>query len=131
MQRRFDNLVEMQQASCEKFKDREIYGTKTTNGYEWITYSQFAELVDCFRGGLASLGVSRGDKIGIISANRVEWAVAAYATYGLCAHFVPMYESQMLKEWEYILEDSETKVLITPNENIYQKIQNLPKKIKT
>ena len=51
-------------------------------------------LVDRFRGGLASLGVQRGDNVAIIANNRVEWAVAAYACYGLGAAFVPMYEAQ-------------------------------------
>ena len=42
-------------------------------------------MVTAFRGGLASLGVGRGDLVAIIADNRVEGAVACYATYGLGA----------------------------------------------
>ena len=42
--------------------------------------------------------------------NRVEWAVAAYACFGLGAAFVPMYEAQLAKEWEFIVSDCEAKV---------------------
>ena len=69
-------------------------------------------MVDAFRGGLASLGVQRGDTVAIVSDNRVEWAVAAYACYGLGAAYVPMYEAQHPKEWEFIVRDCEAKVLI-------------------
>ena len=40
---------------------------------------------------IASLGVTRGDRVAIISDNRPEWAVAAYATYTLGAVFVAMW----------------------------------------
>ena len=55
---------------------------------------EFGQQVDSFRGGLASLGVTKGDRVALISNNRVEWAVTAYATYGLGACIVPMYEKQ-------------------------------------
>ena len=42
--------------------------------------------------------------------NRVEWAVVAYACFGLGAAFVPMYEAQLAKEWEFIVDDCEAKV---------------------
>ncbi len=28
-------------------------------------------------------GIGRGDKVAVISANRIEWAVCAYATFSL------------------------------------------------
>jgi long-chain acyl-CoA synthetase len=49
--------------------------------------------------------------VGIIAGNRVEWAVAAYATYGRGAAFVPMYESQLEKDWAFIVRDSGMKVV--------------------
>jgi long-chain acyl-CoA synthetase len=51
----------------------------------------------------------------MIANNRVEWAVAAYACFGLGAAFVPMYEAQNPKEWEYIVRDCAAKVLFVAN----------------
>lgn len=45
-------------------------------------------------------------QVAAISANRIEWAVCAYATFSLGAVWVPMYEQQRAKECEYILKDS-------------------------
>jgi long-chain acyl-CoA synthetase len=37
----------------------------------------------------------------------------------LGAHFVPMYEAQLKKDWEYILKDSETKLLLVSTSEIH------------
>jgi len=109
---RYRNLVELGEESCKKFADRPLFGTRSKDGsYVWTSYREFQALVDAARGGLASLGVRSGDKVAIVSNNRVEWAVAAYATYGLGATFVPMYEAQRPDEWRFILDDCGAKVV--------------------
>src|SRR5205807_727374 len=97
----------------------------------WTTYGEVAKLVDDLRAGLSSIGIGPGDRIGIIANNRIEWAVAAYATYGLGASFVPMYESQLEKDWEFIIRDSEMKAVFAATEAIYDKIKGLPSSIAT
>ena len=114
------NLIEMLEKSRQLYADRPLYGTKHDGVYEWTTYEQFAEKVDAFRGGLASLGVSAGDKVAIICKNTEEWAVSAYATYGLSAQHIPMYETQMAKEWEYIIRDCGAKVLLAANTTVLE-----------
>ena len=79
MAQQFRNLVELYERSCVKYADRPLYGTKTDGAWRWTTYGEFHGLVDRFRGGLASLGVGKGDRVAIIADNRIEWAVAAYA----------------------------------------------------
>src|SRR4051812_31268937 len=115
------SLVDLLARSVDKFGPRELFGTKTGDQWVYTTYAQFEKLVDDLRGGLADLGVARGDKVGIISNNRIEWAAAAYATYGLGAAFVPMYESQLVKDWEYIVRDSQAKLLFAANPEVYEK----------
>ncbi|MGK5090471.1 long-chain fatty acid--CoA ligase [Deltaproteobacteria bacterium TL4] len=131
MSGKFKNLVDMQERSCRTFKERNLFGTKGPKGYEWITYGEFAEHVDSFRGGLASLGVGYQDKVGVIANNRVEWAAGAYATYGLKAEFIPMYESQSIKDWVYIIKDSGIKVLLVANQDIYDKTKDLVDQIES
>jgi long-chain acyl-CoA synthetase len=91
-----------------------------------VTYGELAGLVDRFRGGLARLGVRPGDKVAMVSNNRLEWAVAAYATYGLEAVFVPMYEAQKPSDWEFILGDSAAKVVIAATAEIARTLPCAP-----
>ena len=125
------NLIEMLEKSRQLYADRPLYGTKHDGVYEWTTYEQFAEKVDAFRGGLASLGVSAGDKVAIICKNTEEWAVSAYATYGLSAQHIPMYETQMAKEWEYIIRDCGAKVLLVANLAVLEQTRDFPENIES
>ena len=125
------NLVQMLENSRQRFGDQPLYGTKRDGIYEWTTYEEFAEKVDALRGGLASLGVSAGDKVAIICKNTEEWAVSAYATYGLCGQHIPLYETQMAKEWEYIIRDCGAKILLAANPTVFEQTRNFPDKIDT
>jgi long-chain acyl-CoA synthetase len=127
-----DNLVEFLENSVARHPDRPMFGTKNPQGvYEWLTYRQIGRRVDDLRSALAGLGVGRGDAVGIIANNRTEWAIAAYATYGLGSRFVPMYESELPRIWEYIVTDSAVKVLFVSKPEILEKVRDFPGKIPT
>jgi long-chain acyl-CoA synthetase len=117
----YENLVDMFEKSAKKYADRPLFGVKKNGAYHWITYREIAKQVDEFRAGLAAIGVGPNDKVAVIADNRPEWAIAAYATYGLGAQYVPMYEAQLPKEWEYILKDCGAKVLLVANDKIDEK----------
>jgi long-chain acyl-CoA synthetase len=118
MAERFHNLVELYQRSCTRYADRPLYGSKKAGAWVWTSYGQVADEVDRCRAGLVRLGVGKGDRVAIVADNCVEWAVAAYATYGLEAAFVPMYQAQRSDERRYILADCGAKVAIVANDAI-------------
>ena len=120
----FNTLAELQQKACALYAKNPMLGTKVGSSYEWITYAEFGLQVEKFRGVLCNLGIGKNDKVAIISNNRTEWAVAMYATVSLGAQFVPMYEAQLEKDWNYIISDSGTKLLIVSNENIHSKVKS-------
>jgi long-chain acyl-CoA synthetase len=124
-------LVDLFEASVAAHGPRPLFVTKEGGGWSDISYTAFARQVDDLRGGLASLGIGRGDGVGIIANNRVEWAAAAYACYGLGAVFVPMYESQRDKEWAFIVRDSGLEVLLVAGEEINRRVADLPRSIAT
>ena len=127
-----DNLIDWWQESAAKFADRKFLGTKNKDGlYEWVTYREVNTRIDNLRAGLAGLGVGPGDAVGIIANNRVEWVVAAFATWGRRARFVPMYEAELVQIWKYIITDSAIKVLFVSKPEIYEKIKDFPKEIET
>jgi long-chain acyl-CoA synthetase len=120
---KFQTLNEIFHEGITTYPDRELFGTKREGRWHWMTYLQFGREVDRVRAGLAGLGLSAGDRIAIISNNRVEWAVCAYASYGLGAAFVPMYEAQMAKEWEFIIKDCDAKIAVCATNDITEKVK--------
>lgn len=118
-------LAEMARRSCETFADRPLFGTRVPDGWVWTSYREVGSMIDRFRSALADLGIGAGDRIGIISRNRLEWAVAAYAAYGVRAALVPMYEQQRPEEWAFILRDSGARAVIAGDQRIRGEIEAL------
>ncbi|MEL6345308.1 MAG: long-chain fatty acid--CoA ligase [Myxococcota bacterium] len=129
MPQQFKNLVDMFSRSVEKFADNRRFGTKRNGAWEWMTFAEMGEQVDAFRSGLASIGIERGDAVAVISNNRVEWAVGAYATYGRGALYVPMYEKQNPEDWEYIIADSGAKAILVADDKVAAKIKGIRERL--
>src|SRR6266496_556939 len=105
------SLLDRLEASVTLHGPRPLFLVKRGQAWAPTTYAEFGRLVDAVRGGLAELGVIPGDRVGIVSANCVEWAAVAYASYGLRAALVPMYESQRATEWAFVIRDAGIRVL--------------------
>lgn len=121
-----DNLVELWEAAVAGHPDNRLFGTKDDAGaYRWVTYREVAERVDRVRGGLAASGIGAGDAVGLVSRNRVEWAVVALATFGLGARLVPMYESDLPAAWRAVAKDAGLKALVVPSAALRGEIHGL------
>lgn len=119
------NLVELFEHAVETHGDRAAFGSLVGGQWVWTSYRQLAELVVRCRAGLASLGVGRGDRVAVISNNRLEWIVAAHATYQRRAIYVPMFEAQSESEWDYTLRDSRAKVCFVASAGIGHRVNTL------
>ena len=64
---------------------------KTQAGWEPISSKEFAAKVGGVLRALRSWGISRGDRVAILSENRHEWVVADFACMLLGAVVVPIY----------------------------------------
>jgi len=128
-----DNLVSLIEEAVAKYPNNKLFGIKNkkTKEYHWTTYQEIGQRVDNLRGGLAKIGLKKDEVVGVIANNRPEWAIAAFATYGCGGRFIPMYEAELEKVWEYIIKDGLVKILLVSNKEIYEKIKDFPKKIET
>ncbi len=127
-----DNLVDWWIESEIKFKNNDLFMIHDgKGGLTPLQYGEVGKRIDAARGGLAELGIGSGDAVGIISANRPDWAVLAFATYGRNARYVPMYEKELTKTWKYIIEDSGLKFLMVSTPEIYAKVQEFAGNIPT
>jgi long-chain acyl-CoA synthetase len=128
---RYRNLVDVLEDGRRRFAGRPALGHARAGQWRWTSYTQLAWTVDRCRAGLAALGVGPGDRVAFVGDNRVEWAVAAFATYGREAIFVPMYGDQLPKEWKHILADSRARVAITAGGELTDIVRELGEGIPT
>lgn len=118
-------LADVMPNCVNKYGERNYIGTKIAGQYRWITYAEFDIKMRKLRSAMHKMGISKGDSVAIIANNCVHFSLAAYATYGLAAVFVPMYEVQKIDDWEYILNESETKLLFVSSSEIKKQIESL------
>ncbi|MEO6031164.1 MAG: AMP-binding protein [Burkholderiaceae bacterium] len=79
-------------------------------GVRW-SWRQLSNEVDRLAAGLLSLGVARGDRVGIWSPNRSEWVLVQFATARIGAILVNINPAYRLAELEYALDKVGVKVL--------------------
>jgi long-chain acyl-CoA synthetase len=71
---------------------------------------------------MRQLGVQPGDKIGILSTNCPEWAVADYAALAVGAVVVPVYPTLPANQVHYILTNADASMCVVENFEQYHKI---------
>jgi long-chain acyl-CoA synthetase len=79
----------------------------------WAGYAQRTAHVAL---ALAELGVGPGDRVAVQAENRPEWVLADLAVQGLGAVTVGIYPTSPAAEVEYLLEHSESVVLVAEDE---------------
>ena len=80
---------------------------------------------------LLEMGVQSGDKIGMISSNnRTEWCIVDMGVLQLGAINVPIYPTITAKDYEYILNHSESQYCFVSDREVYEKLVAVQKNIK-
>ncbi len=77
-----------------------------------LTWAQFSERVEALAGGLAALGVGRGECVALMLSNRPEFHIADMAVAMLGATPFSIYTTYPAAEIEYLLKDSGARVVI-------------------
>lgn len=91
---------------------------------EWVPVSS-SDLYQYVAGVARTLqnwGIQRGDRIAILSENRLEWAVADFAALLLGAVVVPIYATLTDEQTAFILCDAGARVLFVSTDRQLQKV---------
>ncbi|MCL2325524.1 MAG: AMP-binding protein, partial [Proteobacteria bacterium] len=121
----YTTLAELIKNSIERFGERPYLGTKIAGTYRWLTYAEFDIKMRKLRAALHRFGLKKGDVVAIIANNSVPFALTMYASYGLGAVMVPMYEVQRPQDWDFILRNSNARFLFVTNDTIRTQIEAL------
>jgi long-chain acyl-CoA synthetase len=102
-------------------KDRGIW-----QSYSW---AEVLEQVKALTLGLAALGFQRGDKLALIGDNRprLYWALTAAQCLGGVP--VPLYQDAIAKEIHYVLEHSDSRMVVAEDQEQVDKILELKERL--
>lgn len=104
-----DTLADFFEKQVERLLDHEflIYPDRNLR----FTYSEFNERANNLAKGLLSIGVGKGDHVGIWAKNVPEWLTFMFATAKIGAVLVTVNTAYKSHELEYILKQSDMKAL--------------------
>ena len=103
-------------------------------GGRWKNHStaEVADIVNKISAGLLALGISKGDmtpagrdKIAILSKNRPEWVMLDLAVQQIGAILVPIYPTINVNELEFVLNDSQVKLIFVNDEDTFHKVMTV------
>ena len=94
-------------------RNARVYGDKAgwIFGPERITHGQFLERVDRLASGLLSAGLARGDRIGVLAQNSMEYVYLYGAAAKIGAVMLPFNWRLQPDEVEYIISDCSPKFM--------------------
>lgn len=118
-------LVDLFESSCRIRGDAPLFGVRSGEAFQWLSYAEIHRRVCQTRRLLRTLGVAKGDRVALIADNSVEWAVICYAVLGCGAVVVPMYTAQHAADWEHILRDSSAKLVFLEARKVAKSVEQL------
>jgi long-chain acyl-CoA synthetase len=119
------NLADMFFRKREDFPFHTAYRYKKEGQWISLTFKEAVEQSEKISAGLAYYGVRKGDKVALISTNRVEWALIDYAVLALGAALVPVYPTLLKDQIKYIINDSQANIVIVENDEQREKVDHI------
>lgn len=111
--------------TAARYADRPGYFVRTESGWQPTTWGDYADQVLTAARALVALGVQPGQIVCILGFNRPEWSVMDMAAMVIGAVPAGIYWTSSTQEVEYILNHSQSPVLLIENEDRYAKLAAL------
>jgi long-chain acyl-CoA synthetase len=105
-------LNELFLQTVDKYDKPDAFMTKIAGQFQKVSSREALQRVAALAAALEGWGIGHGDRVAILSENRLEWTLTDYALLGLGAVVVPLYPTLLEPEIEYILRDSASKGIV-------------------
>jgi len=99
--------------------------TRESDAWQPITSAQIHRWVVATARQMQSWGISKGDRVVILSENRPEWAVTDFATLLLGGIVVPIYATTTPEQVLYLLQHSEARIAFVSTRQQYEKVESI------
>ena len=103
------NLIQLLRDSVQKYGDR----TALISDKQYITYSQLNRAINNVAGIIKQAGIGKGDKVALMLPNIPEFVYSYFGALKNGAAVIPLSTSSTSFELTYLLNNSDSKILIT------------------
>lgn len=120
-----ERLFDIPFFQLEKYPNPKMFVTKENGTWKGVSTQEFIETVNILSRGLIALGVEAGEKIALVSNNRVEWNMMDIAIQQVGAIVVPIYPNISVNDYRYIFNDASIKLCTVGSKDLYDKINSI------
>lgn len=121
-------IIDLFEESVSKYTNNPYIWEKETNEYKALTYGETRDEVYRLAAGLLSLGVSKGDKIALLSEGRKLWVLSELAILYTGSVNIPLSIKLEGPDLQFRLEHSETTIIFVSG-NQSSKIESIREKL--
>lgn len=114
--------------NVEKHPLKSAIGFKKKEAWKELSWKKFGEMVFKTANALKDVGVQENDKVAIYSDNSSEWMIFDLAVMAIGAITVPIYSTNNAEQAEYIVNDSQSKVILVGDQAQYDGCLEMLKK---
>jgi long-chain acyl-CoA synthetase len=97
---------------ADRLADKPFLWARHESRYQAISWNAAARDVRRLALGLRSLGIGRGERVGLVSENRPEWVIADLAIMSAGAITVPAYVTHTIDDHRHVLANSGARAVI-------------------
>ncbi len=116
-------LVDLYHRSLQEHPRDAMFRYKSNGRWTDVSSREFATAVDEVASALLVLGVAAGDRVALLSHNRMEWALADLAILSVGAVCVPIYPTLLTDQIDFLLTDSEPVAIFCENAQQVAKLE--------
>jgi long-chain acyl-CoA synthetase len=113
----------------QEFPREDALGGKKDGNWYTFSTEEYYKKAHQFALGLLAMGFEKGDKVATVTTNRPEWNFADMGMAMTGVVHVPIYPTIGEDEYKYILEHSESKMLITGDAKLFEKLNPIVKRL--
>jgi long-chain acyl-CoA synthetase len=108
------NVLQLYRREFDAAREAHYYHY-TLDGHRTLSTADFFKTASCLANGLEKLGVTKGDRVMLLSDNRPEWHMADLAVIDLGAADVPVYGTLNPQQVAYQAKDSGAVAAVVEN----------------
>lgn len=124
-------LFDVPTYQLKNFPNASMFVTKMDSKWIPMTTEEFVALTNQISKGLVEIGVSIGERVALVSPNRVEWNVMDIAIQQVGAIVVPVYPNISEHDYVYIFNDAGIRHAFVSGADLAHKIQGVSSQIKS
>jgi long-chain acyl-CoA synthetase len=120
-----DTLSQLLLNSVKSYPKDGFLLVKKQGSFAPISTCAFGDAVKFLSLGLRALGLSKGDKLIILSENRPEWTITDFACLSNGGITVPIYTTLVPEQVKYIINDSDAKIVVYSCPDHWKKLEEI------